>query len=157
MENEAEELKFKRNELKSKAFASLHDASMTPSIGEKFVVILELVRTGSTLTPEQVHNVLYEYIDKSTFAPGSNLDKYSELTNLLKTPKGREEIEARYLLKKAIDSRVIQEKQGAYTWARPTGVITVGETYTEAVEFLMNPKKSSLVEDLENEIKAKNY
>lgn len=156
LENEADELKFKRNELKSKAFALLHSSDMTPTMKEHFVVILELASARANLTPEQTHNLLFEYIDKSTFTPNSNIDKFTELSHMLTTPKGREELSARFLLRGAVDSRIVVEKQGAYTWARATGVITLGETHGEAIEFLLNPKKVALVEELEKEIKAKN-
>jgi len=59
-------------------------------------------------------------------------------------------------LKEAIDNRVIFEKQGAYNWVRPAGAIVLGETQGEAVDFLMNPKKSALVEELAQAIKLKN-
>lgn len=157
LENEAEEIKFKRNEVKSKAFATLHSEAMTPTMRHKIASILELATSKGTITSEQSLNLLYEYIDKTTFGPNSNLDKFTAITNLLSTPKGREEIEARFLLKQALDTRVVWEKQGAYNWVRPTGQIVLGETYAEAIDFVLNPKKQQLVEDLEKEIKAKTY
>lgn len=156
LENEAEELKYSKNQMKSKAFANLHAESMTPSVKHKMVCILELTRTTTSLTIEQVDNLLYDFIDKTTFTNNSNLDKFLFLFNLLATPIGREELDSKFLLKQGLDTRVLFEKQGAYSWVRPSGVIVLGETYPEAIEFLMNPKKSALIDELKEEIKLKN-
>ena len=155
LENESDTIKYQRNEIKKKAFAALTDSNLTDIYKRKFISILELSSYKSTLSTEQVENILYEYIEKSTFTPGSNLDKFNELYNLLSTAHGREEIEARYLLKQALDSRIIYEKQGTYTWLRPTGQLVIGERYSEAVDFLLNPKKATEVEELSEMIKAK--
>jgi len=155
LENEAEELKYNKNQIKSKAFALLHNDNMTPSNKEKIASVLELTNSFAALTIEQIDNLLFEYIDKSTFAPGSNIDKFTDIANQLNTPTGRENLEAKYLLKKGLDSRIVYEKQGAYNWTKPTGQITLGENYLEAVEFILNPKKSALVEELEQEIKIR--
>lgn len=155
LENEADELKFKKNEKKSAAFALLHHESMTPTVKEQLVKILDLAKTTTNLTQEQVHNMLFDFVDKSDFREGSNIDKLQELYNLIQTADGRIEFEARYLLKQALDSRVVYEKQGAYMWNKVTGLIEIGQNYAEAIEFLTNPKKQALVEELEFEIKAK--
>lgn len=155
LENEAEELKYKKNQVKSSAFSKLHDKDMTPTMKKLFVHILGLSNTRSYLTDEQVHNLLFDYIDKSDFRDGSNIDKFNELFQLLQTATGREELHARLFLKKALDSRVIYEKQGSYKWNRSSGLITLGDTYSEAVDFILNPKKDTLVEELEEEMKAK--
>jgi hypothetical protein len=152
LENESEEIKFSKNEMKSKAIAQLHREDMTPTMKFKIAAILGLCSATSNLTQEQVGNLLFEFVNNSTFDPGSNIDKFNEVTVQLKTPVGRENLEARFLLKLAIDTRAIFEKQGAYTWPRPTGVITIGENYSEAIDFFMNPKKAALIDDLKAEI-----
>ena len=108
-----------------------------------------------SLTEEQVTNLLFDYIDKSTFQAGSNLDKFMQLAVQLDTADGKALIEAKYTLKKAIDARVVYEKQGAYNWNKQDGLIILGETLAETLAFLLNPKKQVLVDDLEKEIKAK--
>lgn len=156
LENESEEIKYQRNEIKSKAFGALHNPELTESYKRKVVSILDIASTRSTLTSEQIHNLLYEYIDKSGFTPGSNIEKFNELNLLLSTAPGREELEARYILKQALDSRIIYEKQGSYTWVRPEGSIVIGDRYSEAIDFLLNPKKSAELEQLQEMITAKN-
>jgi len=102
LENEAEEIKYsKKLKLKSKAFANLHAESFTPSFKEKMVALLELTKTTSSLTQEQIQNLLFDYIDKTTFTPNSNIDKFGALFSLLATPVGREEFEAKYLFKRS--------------------------------------------------------
>jgi hypothetical protein len=154
-ENEADELRYKKNEYKSQAFASLHSKDMTNSMKRKFVYLLDLASTRVVLTDEQVHNLLFDYIDKTAFTPQSNIDKFMELVNRLKTKDGRENIEARFTLKKAVDNRVIYEKAGTFTWPRSEGALEIGNTLAEAIEFILNPKKQGLVEELEEAVEAK--
>lgn len=155
IESESDDLKYKNNELKSKAFASLHSTDLTNDNKRKTVSLLNLASAKSDLTEMQVHNLLYDYVDKSSFTPGSNLDKFSEVRVLLTTAPGREEFEARYLLKQATDLRVVYEKQDTFTWIRPKGTIVLGDTYRDAIGFLLNPKKDTLTEELKADIKAK--
>ena len=155
LENESEQIKYKKNQLRSAAFSALHHKDMTLPMKRKFVRILELSNSRSDLTEEQIHNLLFEYINNSNFQPGNNIDKFNELTTLLSTATGREELEARDILQKALNSRVVYEKQGTYSWPSPEGNLVIGEKYSEAIDFLLNPKKQGLVEDLIKEIKAK--
>jgi hypothetical protein len=154
-ENEADEIKFSRTSQKSKAFALLHDTSMSPTMKRKFIYLLGITSSNINLTDEQVHNLLYDYIDSTAFSPGSNIEKFQELATMLTTAPGRSEIEARYILKQAIDYRIIYEKAGTHTWVRPEGTLELGNTLGEAVEFILNPKKQGLVEELNTAIKAK--
>lgn len=154
-ENESEEIKYTRNELKTKAFATLHSSDLTDVYKRKLVSLLGLVSSKSQLTSQQVHNLLFEYIDKSTFTSGSNIDKFNAITSLLSTPDGREQFEARYILQQALDLRIIYEKQDTYTWVRPQGTLVLGERYQEAVDFILNPKKTLEVEELQAAIAKK--
>jgi hypothetical protein len=155
LENESESIKHKKNAVKVKAFASLSDSKLTSTMKDKFVKVLDLARATSQLSTEQVENLLYDYIEKSSFTAGSNIDKFNELFVLNKEAAGRLELEARYLLKSALDSRVIYEKQGSYTWPRSKGSLVLGDTYQETIDFLLSPKKESLIEELREAIKFK--
>jgi len=139
------------------AFAALHSKDLTPSWKRKIVVVLDLASARSELTEEQVDNLLFDFIDKSspTTVGPSNIDRFMDTASLLKGKLDREKLEAKFLLKKALDYRVIFEKQGTYTWNRKTGPLEIGATKSESEEFLLNPKKQALVEELEEEIKAK--
>lgn len=156
IENEAEDIKYKKNAALSKAIATLHSEGFTPTLKEKVACILELVNTKSKPSIELVHNLLFNYINVSDTKPGSIIDKYMELVSKIDTADGRIEIDARYTLKSALDNRVIYERQGGYYWPTSDGEITIGETLTEAINFMTNPKKDSLIKKLEGEIKLKN-
>lgn len=155
LENESEEIKYNRNQQKSKAMAALHDSKMTDQMKRKFVSILDLAPATSAVTPEQVHNLLFAYLDQSKFGPGSNLEKFQSAHTDLKTKDGRERIEALWTLLRAQDLRIIHEKQGAYVWPRSKGTIELGITKEKAVDFILDPKKQPLVDELEEQIEKK--
>jgi len=155
LENESEELKHKKTALKLKAFKALSDNELTIPIKRKIISILDLASTKSSLSDQQIENTLYDYIEKSTFLSGSNIDKFLDVINLLTTATGRETFEARYILKQALEARIIYEKQDIYTWIRPAGNIVIGNRYSEAVDFLLNPAKSAELEEIQQQIKDK--
>lgn len=155
LEDEEEQIKYARNQQKTKAYACLHDKVMSTQTKLEMCQLLELSSLRTALNEDTVHNLLFSYIDRSTFAPGSNIEKFLQLFELLKTADGRREFNARLTLSKAVDSRVVYEKQGSYKWNRASGVLVIGETPSEAVDFILNPKKAALVEELLEEIKAK--
>lgn len=155
LENEAEEMKYTRNQIKSQAYAKLHNIDFTPTYKRKFVSILGLVRTDTPLTDEATQNLLFDYIDKSGFTANSNIDKFNRLFNKLSTPTGREEVEAQYLLNQALDKRIVFEKQGTYTFITPEGQVVLGDRLNDAIEFILNPKKDKEVTDLRNAIENK--
>lgn len=155
LENESDQIKYQKNSIKVKAFAALENPEFTDMYKRKFAILLGLIDTRTIVTNEQLNNILFEYIDKSTFIPGSNIDKFNELNILLNTATGREEFEARYILKQSTDLRIVYEKQGTYTWVRPQGQIVLGDRFRDAVSFILNPKKSTEVEELQEAIKNK--
>ncbi len=155
LENEEDELKATKSRQKSKCIAFLVDDEFSLTYQQKFVHVLGLATVSASLTTDAIYNLLKDYIDASNYLPGSNIEKFQELQELLKTPLGREEFEARHLLKRSIDGRVVREKQGAYIWDRPDGPLRLGENYREAVEYLLDPKKEAMVEDLLAELKLK--
>lgn len=155
LQNEEEDIKYEKNEAKSKAFATLHADYMTDTVKKKVASVLELINTKNDLPSSVVHNILFDYIDKSTHGINSNIEKYKEIIVLFDTADGRMKFESMYLIKQLLDYRIIYEKQDTYTWIRQKGSIVLGYKYDEALDFLMNPKKSSLVDELKQELKAK--
>lgn len=154
-ENESDGIRAEKNKIKSLAFASLHDTAFTPEYKRKVVTLLDLANSKASITQLQVDNLLYDFIDKSGYISGSNIDKFNAVFSLIKTPQGREQLEARYLLAQAIDTRVVFEKQDTYTWVRAKGNIVIGDRYNDAVDYILNPKKQSEVEELTLDIKKK--
>lgn len=152
--NEGEEIIHERNSRKIKAFALLADPSLSSAKKKEIIWILDLASTASPLSEEQADNILYRFIEADSLLKPTT-DKFIQTANLLKDEKGRQEFAARLLLKKALDTRVVYEKSDSYTWNRAKGSIVIGERYSEAIDFLLNPKKDSLVLELEQEVKAK--
>lgn len=155
VENEADDIKYIKFKRKADAFAALSSEELTYPRKKAITFILGLSSSTSDISENTVFNLLSAYIEADRKDDNNNVDKFSSLVNMLKTEIGRVEFEAKYMLKRGLDSRVILEKNDSYTWNKSTGPIVLGETYKEAVEFLMNPKKDALIKELENEIKAK--
>lgn len=156
LHNESEEIKYNKTQRKAKAFATLLSNDMTEEARRKFCDLLGLKSSTTSLSNQQIYNLLYDYIDSSTYTPGSNIEKFNDLYNKFSTKSGRNEFNMEHLLKRATDTRTIIEKQGSYTWVRPDGVLEIGSTKKDALNFLLNPKKSALVEELLDELKVKN-
>lgn len=155
LENESESAKHRKNFVKLKAQALLVNNDFTNILQRKTLSILGIKPTTDVLTDEQVFNNLHAFIEQSTYLPGSNLDKFNEVTNLLETAPGREQFEARWILQQALDRRIVFEKQGIYTWVRPSGNLVIGDRYAEAVDFFLNPKKEDEIEEIKLAIASK--
>jgi hypothetical protein len=155
LENESEEIKYARNQVKSKAFAQLHSTDLDDSTKRKFLVILRIAGAKAVLTDQQVHNLLYEFIDKSTTTAGSNIDKFNQLFSLLSTAVGKQQLYARFILQQGLDTSVLYEKQNSYFFNRPQGSINIGDRYEDAVDFILSPKKEKEVEELQQMIKER--
>ncbi len=153
--NETDEIKFSRTIQLTQAIAKLHDSDFTLPLKRQVIAILDIANTRTELTEEMIHNLLFEYINAPKSGLVSNIERFIELVNKIKDPKGKAELEARYFLKKLLDYRVVYEKQGSYTWIRPTGAVILGETYTEAIDFILNPKKASIIDELKTELNLK--
>jgi len=152
--NEGEEIVHARNKRKIQAMAALADALLTSTKKKEMCWILEIASSSIALTDEQAENYLFTHIQADDMRKPT-VDKFMELFELLKHEKGRQEFAARVLLKKAIDTRVVYEKSDTYTWNRAKGPVVLGDKYSEAIEFFLNPKKDSLVVELEHEVKSK--
>lgn len=155
LENESDELKYSKTSIKTKAFAALEDSAMTPSVLKKFCNCLSLANIKTTLSNEQLHNLIFEYIDKTTFDVNSNVDKFTSLYKLLKDAKGKEEFEARNIAAQALGLRVIHEKQGTYTFATTKNVIEIGNNFETLISFILNDKKFDIVKEILDSIEVR--
>lgn len=154
LENESENIKYKKTQRKAKAFGALHDNDLTLPWKRKFIVILDIASDRLNFTEEQVNNLLYDFIDKSALHDGpTNLNKFINLFEALKRKDGRVEVEAKYLLKRLDDWRIVIEKAGTYTWLMKD--MQIGFNKAEALDFLTNPKKQPLVDEIVEELNAK--
>lgn len=154
LENESETIKYKKTQRKTQAFAALHDKDLTLPWKRKFAVILGITTDRIELTEEQVNNLLYDYIDQSQQHDGAtNINKLLEKFEALRNKNTRERIEAEYTLQRMIDWRILVEKAGTYTWIAKD--MQIGFNKAEAIDFLLDPKKQTLIEELETELKLK--
>jgi hypothetical protein len=154
LENEDEEIKFKRNQLKSKAFAALENENLTLPWKRKFVVIMKKLSGRIEATEYQVNNLLHESVENAKLSmPGNDLEVFMKYFNLLATADGRDKLDAMYMLQLLQDYNIILEKAGTYTWLSKG--TEIGYNYDEALSFLQHPKKQAQREDLEKELKLK--
>ena len=154
--NESSELKYKRNKLKSTAFAKLESNDFTLPWQRKFVVLLELAQSRTTLTEEDIVNSLYEFIDQNQTRSGRlkpDVQRFLELYAKLETADGRERLEKQYLLEELMDYNIVSEKASTYRWVSKGS--EVGYSYEEAIDFLCHPKKQAQVDDMISELKLK--
>lgn len=154
MESESDDIKYQKTALKGKALAALHDSEITPDSMRKIAVLIGLITSKAQVNDKMVYNLLFEYIDNTTYTVGSNIDKFNFFFSMLKSPKTRAEFEARYIIKQAIDHRVIYEKQGSFFWINGQSTINIGDRIEEAVEFITSPKKTKELEEILAQIKA---
>jgi hypothetical protein len=156
LENESEEIKYKRTQAKTKAFSFLHDSHLTDSVKQKLIALLDVASSRTKLSTEQIHNLLFDYIDATTSPAGKNIDKFNHYMSLLKTADGKAKFEVMYMLKQAQEVRLVYSKQDIWTWIRESGAtLVIGDKYSEAVDFLLNPKKKDEYDELKAQIKAK--
>lgn len=150
LENETEEIKFKKKQRVNNAIAKLADSDFDTETQKKMVKILELAK--GNVTNQQAYNTLSAYVEDTT--PGKdNTGEFEKFYKLLETADGREEFEARYFLQDLIDNWIISEKQGTYIWNSKK--ITLGQRKEDAVKFLMNPEKQEEQEELKRQLVAK--
>ena len=150
IENETEEIKFKKKQKVNSAIAKLEDSDFDPETQRKMVKVLELAK--GNLTNQQVYNILSSYIEDA--APGKdNVAEFNKMYDLLETAHGREEFEARFLLQDLIDNWIVTEKQGTYIWNSKK--LVLGQRKEDAVMFLMNPEKQDEQEELKRQLAAK--
>ena len=150
LENESDGIKYQKSAIKARALGTLTmDSDFTDPYKRKMVSILGLAGTKANLTTENVFNTLYEFLNASGHTAGSNIERYNNYYNLLKTVDGREKYEAMYMLKNAMDNRVVYERQGSYHFVRPEGTVVIGDSYNEAIEYIMSPKRAEEVEQMQ--------
>lgn len=156
LENESEEIKYKKNKLKSQAFAKLEENDFTLPWKRKFVVLLGLAQPRLTLTEEQVEIALYDFIDQNLVRNNtikSDVQRFMELYERLGTADGKERLEKQYLLEELVEYNIISEK--ASTYKRISKGTEIGYSYEEAIDFLLHPKKQSQVDEMLIELKLK--
>jgi hypothetical protein len=155
LENESDALKYQRAKAKANAVSALAASGMNETTRAKILVLLDISNSTDKLSAEQSFNFLFDYIENAS-STNTNLEKFNHYCDLLKSAEGKVRFETMYLLKQAQNLRIVYAKQDIWTWIRESGAtLVIGDKYSEAVDFLLNPKKLDEVEELRNQIKAK--
>jgi hypothetical protein len=156
LENESDELKYKKKYQKDKAKGALTFGDLAnPEMQRKFVKLL-LPQVGKgNLSDMQAYNALSSAIEDNVKLPDGSqfIDKLSKQIDEIGTPKGREVFEASVLLQELINNRVVAEKQGTYTFLSKD--IVIGQNKSKAIDFILNPEKQDLLEEMEQLLKTK--
>ena len=153
-ENEPDEIKMRKNNRKALAYRAMTDNDFTLPWKRKVAVILEVATDRVMLSEEQVNNLMYEYIDKSENHDGpTNINKLLAKYAMLTKADTKEQLEAEYLLKSAVDWRIVIEKAGTYTWLSHD--MQIGFNKAEALDFLTDVRKQTFIDELQEEIKLK--
>jgi len=119
------------------------------------IALLDIASPETKMSTEQIHNLLFEYIDASS-SINNNIEKFLNFVSMLKTADGKVKLEVMYMLKQAVSLRIVYSKQDTWTWIRESGAtLVIGEKYSEAIDFLLNPKKREEFDELKNQIKNK--
>jgi len=154
--NESDEIKYKRNRLKSTAFSKLENNDFTLPWKRKFIVLLELSQSRIVLSEENIVNALYDLIDQNQTRAGqlfSDVQRFLDLYASLASAGGRERLEKKYLLEELMDYNIITERASTYRWISKG--LEIGYSKEETVDFLSHPKKQSQVDDMVSELKLK--
>ena len=72
---------------------------------------------------------------------------------MIDTPTGRSYLKNGSLLKELVNNRIVSSNQDTYVWV--SRGITLGSNFDEAVSFLDDPNKSTHIDSLKKELKAK--
>lgn len=148
--------KFTKKQVKDRAKAELTMGVIADSETQKKFVRLLLPTAGKgKLTDAQCYNLISEAVDTNErYKDGEEfLTKYNKLINLLKDAPGKARFNALVLLQEGLNSFVLSEKAGTYTWLAKDMII--GASKEKAVEFMLDPNKGDLVEELQEQILAR--
>lgn len=121
----------------------------------KIAVVLKLIKGETSIS--KVKNTLSEHISKQSSNQLENIEAFNELFKSLNNAKDREMFEAKYLLQACINNRIISDYKGKYTWnsKKGTSLETLGKSYKEAVQTILDIDWRNYREELADELKTK--
>jgi len=151
--DEGDQEKFTKKQFKDKAKAELTLGRVADSETQKKFVKLLLTSIGKgRLTDVQAYNSLSEAIDTNErFKDGEEfITKFNKLVALLKDAPGKARFNALVLMQEGLNTFTLSDKAGTYTWIAKD--LIIGTSKEKAVEFLLDPNKADLVEELQEQI-----
>lgn len=153
--DEGEQEKFTKKQFKDTAKAELALGKVADSETQKKFVKLLIPSIGKgRMTNEQAYNALSEAIDNNErYKDGEEfIKKYNKLVALLKDAPGKARFNALVVLQEGLNRFVISEKAGTYTWLAKD--VIIGASKEKALDFILDPNKADLVEELQNQIET---
>ncbi len=154
--DEGDTEKFAKKQIKDRAKAELTLGKVADSDTQKKFVKLLLPSIGKgRLTDVQAYNALSEAIDTNErYKDGEEfLVKYNKLVALLQDAPGKARFNALVILQEGINTFVISDKAGTYTWIAKD--LTMGASKEKAIEWIIDPNKTDLLEELQEQITAR--
>jgi len=155
-QDEGDQEKYTKKQIKDKAKAEIILGKVADSDTQKKFVKLLLPTIGKgRLSDIQAYNALSEAIETNErYKDGEDfITKYNKLVKLLQDAPGKARFNALVLIQEGINTYTISEKAGTYTWLAKD--IVIGASKEKAIDFVLDPAKSDMVDELREQIEAK--
>lgn len=151
MEDEDQELQFKANKARGTATSRLNSDVMTE---ENLVLVTKALGWYAEQRFTALYNDVESRIKSADLKKVPNdVSEFMKVANLLDTPSGREELNARAILFNLTKARIVSESKGTFTWVSK-GMI-IGYNKEEAVAFILDPNKQDAITSMTAELRAK--
>lgn len=156
LQDEGDQEKFTKKQIKDKAKAEITLGKVADSVTQKKFVKLLLPSIGKgRLSDIQAYNAISDAIDTNErYRDGEDfITKYNKLVKLLEDAPGKARFNALVLLQEGINTYTIMDKAGTYTWLAKD--LVMGASKEKTIDWLLDPVKSDLVDELKEQIEAK--
>lgn len=154
--DETENEKFSKKQYRDRAKSELTLGKVADSdTQKKFVKLLLPQISKGRLTDVQAYNALSDAIDTNErYKDGEEfISKFNKLVRLLQDAPGKSRFNALVLLQEGINTYILTEKAGTYTWVAKD--IIIGASKEKAIDWVLDPNKSDLVEELQEQVTAR--
>lgn len=155
--DEGEQEKYTKRQYKDQAKSHLSMGVVnTPDLQRKFVKLLLTSTSKGRITDIQAYNLLSEAIDgNERYKDGEDfITKFNKLVKMQGDALGKARFNALSLLQEGINCYAINDKQATYTWLAKD--IIIGTSKEKAIDWILDVNKTELVEELREEILARN-
>lgn len=152
--NESIQEKYTKKQMYNDLIKKFGDNKFTPAYQRKVAKALGLLKgETSSMMDEAVYLLLDQYLEEGLKLKDENLTEFSNAIKLTESAEGREELDAICLLDDLVNYRIVNENRGTFTWTAKR--IDLGQRKSDAIDFLLDPKKQPERDELEKQLKAK--
>jgi len=151
--DETENEKYSKKQYKDKAKSELMLGKVADSdTQKKFVKLLIPQISKGRLTDAQAYNALSEGIDNNErYKDGEEfIVKFNRLCKLLQDAPGKTRFNALVLLQESINTYLVTDKGGTYTWVAKD--VIIGASKEKAIDWIIDPNKADLVQELQEQV-----